>query len=134
MSTPTNCGLSSRKLSTGILFALFDTPVIVTLDGISAMAVLPASDTVAVVRLKAAVGARTVALAKEPIVPDQCLTCEVGTMPSFGDLYTLEVWVARLAVDEAIAFNAGDQTAFVRMAYWGIDRLVQPTVGPFSAT
>jgi Ala-tRNA(Pro) deacylase len=109
--------------------------VIVKLDGQLAMAVLPASDTVDVERLKAAAGARTVALASEPDFQDRFPECEVGAMPPFGNLYGLDVWVAaRLAEDEEIAFNAGDHTELMRMAYRDFDRLVHPQVGPFSAT
>jgi Ala-tRNA(Pro) deacylase len=109
--------------------------VIVTLDGHLAMAVLPASDTVDVERLKALAGARTVALAHEPDFQDRFPECEVGAMPPFGNLYGLDVWVAaRLAEDEDIAFNAGDHTELIRMAYRDFDRLVRPKVGPFSAT
>jgi Ala-tRNA(Pro) deacylase len=109
--------------------------VIVKLDGNLAMAVLPASDTVDVERLQAAAGARTVALANEQDFQDRFPECEVGAMPPFGNLYGLDVWVAaRLAEDEEIAFNAGDHTELIRMAYRDFDRLVQPKVGPFSST
>jgi Ala-tRNA(Pro) deacylase len=108
--------------------------VIVKLDGNLAMAVLPASDTVDVERLQAAAGARTVALANEQDFQDRFPECEVGAMPPFGNLYGLDVWVAaRLAEDEEIAFNAGDHTELIRMAYRDFDRLVQPKVGPFSS-
>jgi Ala-tRNA(Pro) deacylase len=108
--------------------------VIVKLDGTLAMAVLPASDTVNVERLKAAAGARTVALATEQDFQDRFPECEVGAMPPFGNLYGLDVWVAaRLAEDEQIAFNAGDHTELIRMAYQDFDRLVQPKVGQFSS-
>jgi Ala-tRNA(Pro) deacylase len=108
--------------------------VIVKLDGHLAMAVLPASDTVDVERLQAAAGARTVALANEQDFQDRFPECEVGAMPPFGNLYGLDVWVAaRLAEDEEIAFNAGDHTELIRMAYRDFDRLVQPKVGPFSS-
>jgi Ala-tRNA(Pro) deacylase len=109
--------------------------VIVKLDGQLAMAVLPASDRVDVERLQAAAGARTVALATEQDFQDRFPECEVGAMPPFGPLYGLDVWVAaRLAEDEEIAFNAGDHTELIRMAYRDFDRLVQPKVGQFSAT
>ena len=108
--------------------------VIVKLDGNLAMAVLPASDTVDVERLQAAAGARTVALANEQDFQDRFPECEVGAMPPFGNLYGLDVWVAaRLAEDEEIAFNAGDHTELIRMAYRDFDRLVQPKVGAFSS-
>jgi Ala-tRNA(Pro) deacylase len=108
--------------------------VIVTLDGTLAMAVLPASDTVDFERLQAAAGARTVALATEQDFQDRFPECEVGAMPPFGNLYGLDVWVAaRLAEDAEIAFNAGDHTELIRMAYRDFDRLVQPKVGQFSS-
>jgi Ala-tRNA(Pro) deacylase len=108
--------------------------VIVTLDGTLAMAVLPASDTVNVERLKAAAGARTVALANEQDFQDRFPECETGAMPPFGNLYGLDVWVAaRLAEAEEIAFNVGNHTELMRMAYRDFDRLVQPQVGPFSS-
>jgi Ala-tRNA(Pro) deacylase len=108
--------------------------VIVKLDGTLAMAVLPASDTVHVERLQAAAGARTVALATEQDFQDRFPECEVGAMPPFGNLYGLDVWVAaRLTEDAEIAFNAGDHTELIRMAYRDFDRLVQPKVGPFSS-
>jgi Ala-tRNA(Pro) deacylase len=65
--------------------------VIVNLDGKLAMAVLPASDTVDFERLKAAAGARTVALAHEQDFQDRFPECEVGAMPPFGHLYGLDV-------------------------------------------
>jgi Ala-tRNA(Pro) deacylase len=110
-------------------------PVIVKLDGQLAMAVLPASDKVDFESLKAATGARTVALATEQDFQDRFPECEVGAMPPFGNLYGLDVWVAaRLAEDEEIAFNAGDHTELIRMAYRDFDRLVHPQVGQFSST
>jgi Ala-tRNA(Pro) deacylase len=109
-------------------------PVIVKLDGTLAMAVLPASDKIDFGRLQAAAGARTVALANEQDFQDRFPECEVGAMPPFGHLYGLDVWVAaRLAEDEEIAFNAGDHTELIRMAYRDFDRLVRPKVGQFSS-
>jgi Ala-tRNA(Pro) deacylase len=108
--------------------------VMVKLDDNLAMAVLPASDKVDFERLKAAAGAHTVALANEQDFQDRFPECEVGAMPPFGNLYGLDVWVAaRLAEDEEIAFNAGDHTELMRMAYRDFDRLVQPKVGQFSS-
>jgi Ala-tRNA(Pro) deacylase len=99
------------------------------------MAVLPASDTVDFERLQAAAGARTVVLANAQDFQDRFPECEVGAMPPFGSLYGLDIWVAaRLAEDEEIAFNAGDHTELIRMAYRDFDRLVQPKAGQFSST
>jgi Ala-tRNA(Pro) deacylase len=107
--------------------------VIVKLDGKPAMAVLPASDKVNFERLKEVAGANTVALAREQELQDLFPECEVGAMPPFGNLYGMEVWVAeRLAEDEEIAFNAGDHTELIRMAYRDFARLVTPKVAQFS--
>jgi Ala-tRNA(Pro) deacylase len=109
--------------------------VIMKLDGKPAMAVLPASDKVNFERLKEAAGANTVELAREQELQDLFPECEVGAMPPFGNLYGMEVWVAeRLAEDEEIAFNAGDHTELIRMAYQDFARLVKPKVGQFSST
>ena len=108
--------------------------VIVKLDGKPAMAVLPASDKVDFERLRETAGARTVELAREQEFQDRFPECEIGAMPPFGNLYGMEVWVAaRLAEDEEIAFNAGDHTELIRMAYRDFAGLVQPRVGDFSA-
>ena len=108
--------------------------VIVKLDGQLTMAVLPASDTVHVEHLQAVAGARTVALANEQNVQDRFPECKVGVMAPVGHLYGLDVWAAaRWAEDEEIASNTGDHTALMRLAYRDVDRLVQPTVGPFSS-
>ncbi|MCA9245790.1 MAG: YbaK/EbsC family protein, partial [Planctomycetales bacterium] len=60
--------------------------------------------------------------------------CEPGGMPPFGNLYGMRVFVSRpLTDDEAIAFNAGTHTELVGMAFEDFRRLVEPTVGDFSA-
>src|SRR5256886_11008078 len=65
--------------------------VIVNLDDALAMVVLPASDQVDLSLLKAATGAKTVALAGETEFKDQFPGCETGAMPPFGHLYAMPV-------------------------------------------
>lgn len=111
----------------------FAKTVIVKIDGKMAMAVLPASYQVDFKMLKEIFGTDKVSLATEAefkyLFPD----CEVGAMPPFGNLYDMEVFVAEtLAEDEQIAFNAGNHTEMIKMAYKDFERLVEPRVFKFS--
>src|SRR5262245_11070561 len=106
--------------------------VIVKLDGKLAMAVLPASHHIDLVKLKAAAAASKAELAHEADFEDKFPACELGTMPPFGNLYGLDVFVARpLADDEQIAFNAGSHTELVRLRFDDFERLVQPKIADF---
>jgi Ala-tRNA(Pro) deacylase len=59
--------------------------------------------------------------------------CEVGAMPLFGNLYEMDVYVAKiLSKDEEIAFNAGTHTELIRMAYDDFITIVNPKVGDFT--
>ena len=102
--------------------------VIVMADGRMTMIVLPASHDVDLPGLAAALGAKSVRLAEEeefaPAFPD----CEVGSMPLFGNLYGLRVYVdATLAKYETIRFEAGTYTDTFCIKYADFTRLVQPT-------
>jgi Ala-tRNA(Pro) deacylase len=90
-----------------------------------AMAVLPAA-------CKVGVGRLGQVLAREqefaPLFPD----CGVGTMPPFGNLYGMEVYVdEELARQSTIVFQAGNHHELVTMAYADFARLVQPKVAEF---
>ena len=79
-------------------------------------------------------GARKVEISTENefrnIFPD----CELGAMPPFGNLYDMEVYVAKtLAEDEEIAFNACSHTELIRMKYKDFDKLAKPKILKFSA-
>lgn len=107
--------------------------VIVKVDGVLAMAVLPASYEVDFSLLRAATGARTISLAKEKEFKDQFPECEIGAMPPFGNLYGMAVFVDEsLAKDREVAFNAGSHNELVRLSYDDFERLVKPTVLKFS--
>ena len=108
--------------------------VIVKIDGQMAMAVVPASHRVDFELLREGTGAATVELAAEKEFADRFPSCEPGTMPPFGNLYGMDVFVAEsLAEDEEIAFGAGSHGELVRLAYADFERLVRPTVLKFSA-
>ena len=103
--------------------------VMVKIDGKMAMAVLHASYRVDFDRLKAAAEAGHVELASEQEFKDRFPECELGAMPPFGNLYGMEVYVARsLAEDSEIVFNAGSHTELMRLAYKDFERLVKPKV------
>jgi len=109
--------------------------VIVKLDDGFAMAVLPASLQIDLSLLKAAAGAKTIALASEPEFKGKFPDCETGAMPPFGKLYGLPVFVEEsLTRDKEIAFNAGSHKELVRLAYADFERLVQPKVARFALT
>lgn len=107
--------------------------VMVKIDGKMTMAVLPASYKVDFDLLRKATGSGKVEIANEKEFKDLFPECEVGAMPPFGNLYGMDVFVARsLTEDEEIAFNAGSHRELVRMAYRDFEKLVKPKVMEFS--
>lgn len=106
--------------------------VMITIDGRMAMAVLPASSHIDFGLIKEAIGLKTITLASEEEFKNFFPACEVGTMPPFGNLYDMEVYVDRsLAKDHEIAFNAGSHTELVQMAYKDFQNLVEPYIIEF---
>jgi len=107
--------------------------VMVKVDGKMAMAVLPASARVDFDLLRAAIDAKSAALASEREFSEMFPGCEPGAMPPFGNLYGMDVFVSpSLAEDTEIAFNAGSHTELIRLAYGDYERLVKPKVVAFS--
>lgn len=108
--------------------------VIVKIDGVLAMAVLPASYEVDLSLLRIAIDARSVSLAKESEFKDRFPECEIGAMPPFGNLYGMTVYVDEsLTKDEHISFNAGSHYELLQMSYADFERLVKPRVLKFTA-
>lgn len=107
--------------------------VIVLIDGVMAMAVLPASLHVDLRALQTACAATHVSLAKEELFRGMFPDCEVGAMPPFGNLYGMRVFVDEsLAQKKHIAFNAGSHVELVRLTYEDFSRLVGPTLVSFA--
>lgn len=107
--------------------------VMVKIDGKMAMAVLPASYKVNLELLKTAAGASKVELANEQEFRDMFAESEVGAMPPFGNLYSMEVFVDEsLSEDEEIAFNDGSHTELLKLAYRDFERLVKPKAAKFT--
>lgn len=107
--------------------------VIVRTDEDLIMVVLPANHLIHLKKLRKFLGTEDVALAREREFIDRFPDCEVGTMPPFGNLYDMQVYVAKeLTKDEEIAFNAGSYQELIRMKYEDFANLVKPIVGDFS--
>lgn len=107
--------------------------VILKVDGRMTMAVLPATHRVDVIKLRDALGVKSVEIATENEFEDIFPGCSVGAMPPFGNLYDLNVIVSeRLTEDKEIAFNAGNHTELIKLDYADFERLVHPTVLKFT--
>jgi Ala-tRNA(Pro) deacylase len=106
--------------------------VIVKVGERFAMTVLPANWKVDVKRLKEVFETSHVRLATEDEFRGLFPDCQVGTMPPFGNLYGLEVYVDRsLTEDEEIVFQAGTYVDAVKLKYRDFAGLVQPKVAEF---
>ena len=107
--------------------------VIVKLDGMFAMAVLPASEQIDFEFFEEVTGAREIHLAEEDELLDLFPGCDLGAMPPFGNLFNMKVYVApELAEDDFIVFSAGSHTELLRLAYDDFERLVEPEMLPFA--
>ena len=103
--------------------------VIVKIDGILAMAVIPAAAHVDPDRLRKLTGAQIVEIASELEFKDAFPDCETGAMPPFGNLYDMAVYAdLSLAEHEEITFSAGTHRELVRMSWQDMMRLVNPTL------
>ncbi len=103
--------------------------VIVKIDGEMAMVVLPASIQIDFDLLKNATGKKNVKLATEDEFKDKFPGCDIGAMPPFGNLYEMEVYMAKsLTEEKEIAFNAGSHTELIKMAYKDFEQVVKPKV------
>lgn len=113
----------------------FAKTVIVKIDGILAMAVLPARNMVDIDVLRDITGAEYTELAGEKEFEEIFPGCETGAMPPFGNLYGLKVYVAELlSKDKEIVFNAGSHTELIKMNFSDFEKLVHPVVVKFELT
>ena len=96
------------------------------------MTVLPANWKVDVKRLKDIFGTSHIRLATEEEFKGLFPDCEVGTMPPFGNLYNMEVYVDQsLTRDEEIVFQAGTHYEAVKLRYMDFAKLVHSIVAEF---
>ena len=103
--------------------------VIVKIDGNLAMVVVPATTPVKFHALQNELGVEKLELASESEFMSHFPGCEVGAIPPFGHLYDFNIYVDKQLASEAqIAFNAGNYSEVIQMAYTDYFRLVQPQV------
>lgn len=109
--------------------------VMVIIDGVFAMAVVPAPKRVDLTALHSNIGAHIVRLASELEFKEKFPDCDAGAMPPFGNLYGMTVYLDEgVAAQKEIAFNAGTHTETVRMSCADFIRLVEPIVLKFAVT
>jgi Ala-tRNA(Pro) deacylase len=106
--------------------------VVVKADKYFVMTVLPSTWRVDLKRLRDALEAREVRLATEAECANLFPDCQVGTMPPFGNLYGMEVYVDQLLTeDESIVFEAGTYVGAIKLLYKDFAGLVRPKVAVF---
>jgi Ala-tRNA(Pro) deacylase len=98
-------------------------------------AVLPATLTVNLDRLRALARGSVIRLADEREMDRLFPDYESGAMPPFGPLYGQDVYVdIALAEADEIVFNAGTHTEAIRMRWPDFAASVRPIVGKFAET
>jgi Ala-tRNA(Pro) deacylase len=107
--------------------------VIIKADDRYCMAVLPSIRKIDFSVLQTQLHAATLTIATEQELKVLFPETEIGAMPPFGHLSSMEVWVdASLTSDEYITFNAGTHYEAISMHYTDFERLTQPHVASFS--
>lgn len=107
--------------------------MIVLVDNSMIALVLSASDRVDLNQVQTALGAKEIRQAYEKEFAATFPDCEVGTMPPFGNLYGISVYVEKhLAEQEMMVFPVGTYTETMSLKYADFERLVQPKVIAFA--
>lgn len=97
------------------------------------LAVVPGDYLVDLEVLRELLSVDWIRLATENEISDLFPECELGAMPSFGNLFDLPVFVdSGLASQESIAFNAGTHRDVIHMSFSDFRRLVEPMIASFS--
>ena len=104
--------------------------VIVEINRKKAMVILPASYKINFAVLEDSLESEEkIGFARENEFKGLFPGCEAGAMPPFGNLYSMDVYVAKeLTKGRNIAFNAGNHKELIVMRYKDFERLVHPTV------
>ncbi len=111
---------------------LFAKVVVVKADQRFVMAVVTSTWRIDFKRLEEVLDSKHVRLATEHELAELFPDCEVGTMPPFGNLYNMAVYVDQLLTkDEHIFFDAGTHTGAMKLRYRDFAELVHPTVAQF---
>lgn len=107
--------------------------VLIDVDGQLVMLVLPASYRVDFPKLKSALKAKKVRLAREEEFGGTFTDCEVGAMPPFGNLYDLPVHVdSSLGGVPEIVFKVGSHTTSMKVRFADYKKLVKPKIADFA--
>ena len=107
--------------------------VIVWVDHQMIALVLPASYRADMDKVRNLLGAKEIRLAQEAEFAATFPDCAVGTMPPFGNLYGIPVYVEQhLAAQEKMVFPAGTYTETMSLRYADFERLVHPRVIVFA--
>ena len=94
-----------------------------------AVAVLPATRKIDLVKAGRAVGADHAELATEPEMHEHCPECEIGALPPFGSCYDMSTIVDdSMAEKEEILFEGDTHEESIRMKYSDFCNLEHPTV------
>lgn len=105
--------------------------VLKTKDGF-VMAVISGSKRIDMKKLKKIVGSKKLELA-DPKNVKEITECNIGSVPPFGNLFQLNVYVDKsLLENEIIAFNAGSHTKSIKMKAADYVDIVKPVVEEFS--
>lgn len=106
--------------------------VMIKADERCVMAVLPSNWKIDFDRLKEALESSHVRLATEDEFKGLFPDCDIGTMPPFGNLYGVDVYVDQsLTEDDAIVFQAGTHFGAIKLGYEDFANLVHPKVAEF---
>jgi Ala-tRNA(Pro) deacylase len=109
--------------------------VIAWADGKMISLVLPATYRADLPKVRVALGARVIRLAHEAEFAATFPDCEIGTMPPFGNLYGVPVYVEKsLTGQETMTFPVGTSTDTMSLRYADFERLVHPGVMAFAQT
>ena len=107
--------------------------VMIVADGHMVMTVLPGSNRIDLEQLTSILKTANLRLATEEEFKDIFPDCELGAMPPFGNLYSLDVWAdAALKAHPTITFNAGTHVETIQMSFADFQRLVDPKIAIFS--
>jgi Ala-tRNA(Pro) deacylase len=97
------------------------------------LAVLSATRTVDLERVREIVGAASVDLASEPDCGSHFADCELGALPPFGSKYGMRTLVDRsLSEDEEIVFEGNTHHEAIRMKFRDYLELERPRLADFS--
>jgi Ala-tRNA(Pro) deacylase len=111
----------------------FAKTIIVDMDSEKVMSVVPTSHHVDIEALRNLAHANEARLATEDEFRELFPDCEVGSMPPFGSLYDIRVFVDEMVTEvDDLCFNAGSHEQILRMDCGDYLKLEQPVIGTFA--